>query len=67
MRYSYHKANDICNSEVIRQYMIDKLLPDIKAKWPAEGRHQTIWIQQDNCRTHIPFDDPEFCAAACTS
>jgi hypothetical protein len=50
--------------EVIRRYMIDKLLPDIKAKWPAEGRHQTIWIQQDNCRTHIPVDDPEFCAAA---
>jgi hypothetical protein len=44
--------------------MIDKLLPDIKAKWPAEGRHETIWIQQDNCRTHIPVDDPEFCAAA---
>ena len=40
------------------------MLPDIKAKWPAEGRHETIWIQQDNCRSHIPVDDPEFCAAA---
>ncbi|CAL5044632.1 unnamed protein product [Urochloa decumbens] len=50
--------------DVIRRYMIDKLLPDIKAKWPAEGRHETIWIQQDNCRSHIPVDDPEFCAAA---
>ena len=50
--------------DIIRRYMIDKLLPDIKTKWPAEGRHETIWIQQDNCRTHIPVDDPEFCAAA---
>ncbi|KAG2634225.1 hypothetical protein PVAP13_2NG155506 [Panicum virgatum] len=50
--------------DVIRRYLIDKMLPDIKAKWPAEGRHETIWIQQDNCRSHIPVDDPEFCAAA---
>lgn len=50
--------------DVIRRYLIEKLLPDIKAKWPVEDRHNTIWIQQDNCRTHIPIDDPEFCATA---
>ena len=52
------------NGDVIRRYLIDKLLPDLKAKWPAERRLETIWIQQDNFRTHIPVNDPEFCALA---
>lgn len=52
------------NRDVIRRYLIDKMLPDIKAKWSVEQRHETIWIQQDNYRTHIPVNDPEFCAAA---
>lgn len=50
--------------DVIRRFVIDKIIPDMKAKWPAESQHDTIWIQQDNCKSHIAVDDPEFCAAA---
>jgi hypothetical protein len=40
------------------------VLPAIKAKWPAEERHLPSFIQQDNARTHIDVNDPEFVAAA---
>ncbi|KAM0925167.1 hypothetical protein ACQ4PT_004375 [Festuca glaucescens] len=49
---------------VSREYMINFLLPAIKQRWPASERGTTIWIQQDNAKTHIPVDDPEFVAAA---
>ncbi|XP_051187684.2 uncharacterized protein [Lolium perenne] len=49
---------------VSRDYMINFLLPAIKQRWPASERGTTIWIQQDNAKTHIPVDDPEFVAAA---
>jgi hypothetical protein len=58
------KAMTSVTRDVVRRFVIDKLLPDIKSKWPVEDRHNTIWIQQDNCRTHIVPDDPEFVAAA---
>jgi hypothetical protein len=44
--------------------MIGFLLPAIKQRWPAAERGTTIWIQQDNAKTHIPVDDLEFVAAA---
>ena len=43
--------------------MITKLLPAIRDRWPRDQRHQTIWIQQDNARTHIPVNDEEFARA----
>jgi hypothetical protein len=43
--------------------MINYLLPAIKARWPREDRHKTIWIQQDNAPSHVPVDDAEFAAA----
>lgn len=49
---------------VSRDYMINFLLPAIRQRWPAAERGTTIWIQQDNAKTHIPVDDPEFVAAA---
>jgi len=52
------KAMISVTRDVIRRYVIDKLLPHIKAKCPAEDRHSTIWIL-DNCRTNIAVDDPE--------
>lgn len=48
----------------MRSYLISKVLPAIKAKWPREHAHRTIWIQQDNARTHVPVDDPHFAHAA---
>ncbi|GAA0140873.1 hypothetical protein LIER_02143 [Lithospermum erythrorhizon] len=50
--------------DVIRSCLIENVLPAIKEKWPHYSRNSTIYIQQDNARTHIsPFDD-KFCEAA---
>jgi hypothetical protein len=48
----------------MRSYLIAKVLPAIKAGWPASEAHKTIWIQQDDARAHVPPDDPEFAIAA---
>ncbi|KAM0821474.1 hypothetical protein ACQ4PT_072184 [Festuca glaucescens] len=50
--------------EKSREYLITKVLPAIKAKWPAEDRMNTIYIQQDNAKTHVQPTDPAVCAAA---
>jgi hypothetical protein len=49
--------------DVSRSYLITKVLPAIVAKWPREARGETIWIQQDNTRTHIDPNDEAFCHA----
>jgi hypothetical protein len=49
--------------DVSRSYLITKVLPAIVAKWPREARGETIWIQQDNARTHIEPNDEAFCHA----
>jgi hypothetical protein len=48
----------------MRSYLIAKVLPAIKASWPASEAYKIIWIQQDNARTHVPHDDLEFAIAA---
>ncbi|KAL6861529.1 hypothetical protein ACP4OV_017229 [Aristida adscensionis] len=53
----------IVTRDVSRQYLITKVLPAIVAKWPREGRRETVWIQQDNARTHIDPNDEAFCLA----
>ncbi|WCJ31571.1 hypothetical protein M5689_013054 [Euphorbia peplus] len=50
--------------QVIRRYLIDKVLPAIREKWPREDLRNPIYIQQDNARTHINSNDNEFCIAA---
>ena len=50
--------------EVMRSYLIEKVLPAIKAKWPREDLGNPIFIQQDNARTHIDHDAAEFCREA---
>lgn len=50
--------------EVIRDFMINKVLPVIRAKWPREDVGRPIFIQQDNAPSHLKLDDPEFCEAA---
>uniref|UniRef100_A0A8I6X5T8 Transposase n=2 Tax=Hordeum vulgare subsp. vulgare TaxID=112509 RepID=A0A8I6X5T8_HORVV len=49
---------------VVREYMINFLIPAIRARWPAAEHGMPIYLQQDNAKTHIPLDDPEFVAAA---
>jgi hypothetical protein len=50
--------------DVIRDFMINKILPAIRAKWPREDVRSPIYIQQDNAPTHLKVDDPLFCEAA---
>ncbi|XP_048492931.1 uncharacterized protein LOC125493521 [Beta vulgaris subsp. vulgaris] len=57
------KAKQHITKQVIREMIINKLLPSIKEKWPA-NRCKTIWIQQDNARPHIFPDDAKFLEAA---
>lgn len=58
------KAMTSVTKEVSREFMLNKVLPAIKAKWPAEERGLPIFIQQDNAKTHIAVDDPAFVQAA---
>jgi hypothetical protein len=49
----------------MRSYLISKVMSAIKAKWPREDNgNRTIWIQQDNARTHVPVDDIQFAISA---
>ena len=50
--------------DVIRDFMINQVLPAIRSKWPREDVGRPIFIQQDNAPSHLKVDDPEFCAAA---
>jgi hypothetical protein len=50
----------IVTQEVSRSYLITKVLPAIVAKWSREARGETIWIQQDDTRTHIKPNDEAF-------
>ncbi|XP_058784796.1 uncharacterized protein LOC131659654 [Vicia villosa] len=54
------KAITSVNRDVIRSFLIEKVLPAIKEKWPRDDLGTTIFIQQDNVRTHINHDDQEF-------
>jgi hypothetical protein len=44
-----------------REFMIEKVLPAIKLKWPDQGR--VIVIQQDGALSHINGDGPAFTEA----
>jgi hypothetical protein len=54
------KPSTDVDKEKSREYLVNFVLPAIKAKWPASDRYKTIYIQQDNARTHIQPDDPVF-------
>src|SRR6266508_1922687 len=58
------KAMTSVTKETIRDYMLNKVLPAIKSKWTAEEKGMSIFIQQDNAKTHIDVNDPEFVQTA---
>ena len=58
------KAMTSVTKEVSRDFLVNKVLPAIKERWPAEEKGLPIYIQQDNVRTHIAVDDPAFVQAA---
>ncbi|XP_074364791.1 uncharacterized protein LOC141705797 [Apium graveolens] len=43
-----------------RNMLINDIIPAIMQKWPITEGHNIIYIQQDNARTHICQDDPEW-------
>lgn len=43
--------------EVSWMFLINKIFPTIKEKWPREHAHETIYIQQDNTPCHVSVDD----------
>jgi hypothetical protein len=52
------------NKNQYRKFMIEKVVPAIKAKLPDWNRN--ILIQQDGASSHIDEDDPEFVAVGVT-
>ncbi|XP_047268288.1 uncharacterized protein LOC124898651 [Capsicum annuum] len=58
------KAITSVTKEISQSFLINKVLLAIKAKWPREDLNSTIFIQQDNARTHIQPNDEKFCRAA---
>ncbi|WCJ24690.1 hypothetical protein M5689_006630 [Euphorbia peplus] len=49
--------------EVIRSFMIEKVIPSVKEKWPFFSS-KTIFIQQDNAKPHLDINDNDFVEAA---
>nr|XP_043626076.1 uncharacterized protein LOC122597563 [Erigeron canadensis] len=45
--------------EVTRSWLIEKVLPAIRSKWPRDHTGP-IFIQQDNAKPHIDVNDAEF-------
>ncbi|XP_047330971.1 uncharacterized protein LOC124934477 [Impatiens glandulifera] len=57
------KAITSITREVMKDYMINRVVPDLKALWPlTEGTN--IVIQQDNARPHFNDDDIQWKAVA---
>ena len=50
--------NQLINWDVYREYLIQKLLPVVKEKWPRNNAR--IRLQQDGAKSHILEDDAEF-------
>ena len=50
--------NQCITWDVYREYLIQKLLPAVKERWPTNNR--TIQLQQDGAKSHILEDDMEF-------
>ncbi|XP_019170991.1 PREDICTED: uncharacterized protein LOC109166493 [Ipomoea nil] len=57
------KPIETVNKEVTKKWLIDYVLPAIRAKWPPSSS-KTIFIQQDNAKPHISMNDAEFLEAA---
>ena len=49
--------------KVYKEYLINEIIPSIKAKWPARCKNEIIYIQQDNARPHVCESDSDVRAA----
>lgn len=50
--------------EISRSFLIEKVIPTIKEKWPRDDIHIPVFIHQDNAISHIKDNDSEFCRVA---
>ena len=50
--------NQCIMRDVYHEYLIQKLLPAVKERWPTNNGR--IWLQQDGAKSHILEDDMEF-------
>ena len=50
--------NQYIMRDVYREYLIQKLLPAVKERWPMNNGR--IWLQQDGANSHILEEDVEF-------
>ncbi|WOG94390.1 hypothetical protein DCAR_0313685 [Daucus carota subsp. sativus] len=57
------KAITSVKRENVREFLTQKVLPAVREKWPVRNI-ETIYIQQDNAKTHVNPTDTEFCEAA---
>jgi hypothetical protein len=57
------KPIDPVKEEIFQNYMIEKVLPAIRGKWPTEDANKPITIPQDNVEPHLAPNDPLFCEA----
>ncbi|KAK9723962.1 hypothetical protein RND81_05G037300 [Saponaria officinalis] len=57
------KPIESIKKEVIKQCLIEKVIPAIKAKWPLDASRR-IYIQQDNAKPHILPQDLDFLSVA---
>ena len=46
---------------VFKKFLIEQVIPDIKAKWPV--KQTTVFIQLDNAKPHCSADDADIVAA----
>ncbi|XP_074292108.1 uncharacterized protein LOC141618957 [Silene latifolia] len=53
------KPIESVTKQVIKNMLLEKVLPEIKRKWP-ENASKTIYIQQDIARPHIKNSDADF-------
>ncbi len=51
------KAVTCVTKDVVREMIIDKVLPAVRSKWPLRGRGDSVIIQQDNAKPHCTVDD----------
>ena len=50
------------NKSKYKEFIIEKVIPAIKQKWP--GKNRNVIIQQDGASSHLHDDDPDFVDAA---
>ncbi len=52
------------NKGTYRRFMIEKVVPVIKLRWPNQGLNRTVVIQHDGASCHIKGNDVKFDQAA---